>query len=351
MIRARMRRALAPAIRLLDGAEKAPCETPSPSEECTRFPAFPWDLRTVILVFPPDTGLRFLNLNVTLGLTGVLFDQAQSWKGRDPRDAFDLQFCLEAGDKTVTYKQYHSIAAELSYRPNDVFFRLGDRLVFEGRWPEYRIRYAQPEKDFSIDFDLRSRRGLHWWAYSPGLYCHYTSFCDCRIEWSFGAAKGALGIPALHDHGWGKNALPLRLPLEVFRYEVMRLPWGAFALSLWTEGPLGMELKNVGLIREDSGPTLKMKRYECTVVEWEEVPNYMGILCRVPRRWVGTQRGEGIVFRYEAVRSTEPRAVLGEGFLYAFDYQGRFSGTTSFPSTVEGAGYVEQLGRLRSRRT
>jgi hypothetical protein len=351
MIRARMRRALAPAIRLLDGAEKAPCETPSPSEECTRFPAFPWDLRTVILVFPPDTGLRFLNLNVTLGLTGVLFDQAQSWKGRDPRDAFDLQFCLEAGDKTVTYKQYHSIAAELSYRPNDVFFRLGDRLVFEGRWPEYRIRYAQPEKDFSIDFDLRSRRGFHWWAYSPGLYCHYTSFCDCRIEWSFGAAKGALGIPALHDHGWGKNALPLRLPLEVFRYEVMRLPWGAFALSLWTEGPLGMELKNVGLIREDSGPTLKMKRYECTVVEWEEVPNYMGILCRVPRRWVGTQRGEGIVFRYEAVRSTEPRAVLGEGFLYAFDYQGRFSGTTSFPSTVEGAGYVEQLGRLRSRRT
>jgi hypothetical protein len=36
--------------------------------------------------------------------------------------------------------------------------------------------------------------------------------------------------------------------------------------------------------------------------------------------------------------------VLGEGFLYGFDYQGKWTGCPG--EKIEGRGYVEQLGRF-----
>lgn len=344
MFRPRLGRALVPFTSLLDRSAAARNDRPSAWEECTRFPAFPWDLRTLILVFPPDAPFRFLNLNLTLGLTGVPFDQVERWRGSDPKDAFDLQLCLEGRERCATYKQYHSISRELTWRPDDVSFELGGRLRFEGRWPSYRVRYTQPEIDLDLSMELESWPDFHWWARFPGIYYHYTSFCDCHLEWRWKGDEGTIDLPALHDHGWGRNLLPVRLPLRLFRYEVLRLPEAAFAISLWTEGPAGMELKNVGLMRRDRRPIRPMKRYACRVLDWETFKNYAGRPCRVPRRWIGTQQGEAGEFRYEAVRRSEPRTVLGEGFLYAFDYRGQWAGGPG--DKMEGEGYVEQLGRF-----
>lgn len=343
------RRALVPVISLLDRSDTAPADRPSPEQEQTRFPEFPWDLRTLISVFPQDAPFRFLNLNITLGFTGVPFDQVKNWKGSDPKDAFDLQFCLEGKDsEAVTYKKYHSVSRELNYRPEDVHFKLGEQLTFEGQWPSYRIEYRQPGQDLNISLELDSRPGFQWWTYSPRIYCHYTSFCQGRLAWQWKGKEGTLEVPVLHDHGWGRNLLPLRTPLKVFRYEVLRLPRQDTAISLWTEGPGKMELKNVGLIRRAKEPILFMKHYTCRAIEWETFDNYAGVPCRVPKRWIGTQSGSRGEFRYEAERSTEPRTILGEGFLYGFDYQGRITGAGLQAEDVEGKGYVEHLGFVQS---
>ena len=341
----RFRRALVPVISLLDRSETEPGDRPSQEQEQTRFPEFPWDLRTLIAVFPQDAPFRFLNLNITLGLTGVPFDQVKNWEGSDPKDAFDLQFCLQGkDDDAVTYKKYHSVSEELDYRPGDVYFKLGEQLSFEGRWPSHRIHYRQPEQNLDISLELDSWPGFQWWAYSPRIYCHYTSFCDGRLSWKSKGKEGTLEATVLHDHGWGRNLLPFRTPLKVFRYEVLSLPGQDIAISLWTEGPGKMELRNVGLVRRGKEPILFMKRYECRVLEWETFENYAGVPCRVPRRWIGTQRGNKGEFRYEAERRTEPRPILGQGFLYGFDYQGRVTGTGLPAGDVEGAGYVEHMG-------
>ena len=50
----------------------------------------------------------------------------------------------------------------------------------------------------------------------------------------------------------------------------------------------------------------------------------------------------GAEFEYEAQRSSKPRAVLGNGFLCGFDYQGVWRGPTE--ERLEGEGYSEQLG-------
>lgn len=336
-----LRRALVPAVRRLDRSAIAPNLAPTPEEESTRFPQFPWDLRTLIAVFPPDSPFRFLNLNVLLGMTGIPFDRPDRWRGKDPRDAFDLQLCLEGRERFATYKQYHSISQELSYQPKAVQFHLGERLHLAGAWPNYSIRYRQPEIGLELQARFESWPGFHWWAYFPGMYYHYTSFGDCKMEWKWGEQQGKLDLPALHDHGWGKNLLPLRLPLRLFRYEVLRLPAGGFAISLWTEAPGGFEVKSVGLHRPDRGPSRFMDRYSCQVLEWETLANYAGRPCRVPRRWLGRQQDSRGEFRYEAVRSSEPRPVIGNGFLYAFDFQGEWLGSGE---KVAGEGYVEQLG-------
>jgi hypothetical protein len=338
-----------PIVGLLDRSSKAACGRPDAAEDGTRFPAFPWDLRTIILLFPPEAPLRFVNLNQLLGLTGVPFDRPERLGDLDPKDVFDLQFCLEGKKRCASYKRYHSITGELSYRPGTVDFRFGERLHFEGSWPAYRIRYRQPEEQLSLSLHLDSSTDLHWWARAPRFYCHYTNFARCRMEWQWGPESGVLEVPALHDHGWGKNVLPLRVPLEIFRYEVLGLPSGSektdgFSLSLWTEGPFGMKLKQSGVLRRDPECSQIVTRYECQVLEWETFDNYAGAACRVPRRWLGRQVGRGTAFEYEAQRSTEPRAVLGNGFLCGFDYRGTWKGPTE--EELEGTGYAEQLGLI-----
>jgi hypothetical protein len=343
------RSALLPIIGLLDRSSKAPCDRPDVAHEGTRFPAFPWDLRTIILLFPPEAPLRFANLNLLLGLTGVSFDRPEQLGDLDPKDVFDLQFCLEGRKRCASYKRYHSIGDELSYRPGSVDFRFGERLHFEGSWPAYRIRYRQPEEQLSLALHFDSAADLHWWVKAPRIYCHYTSFGTCRTEWQWGPEGGSLEVPALHDHGWGRNLLPVRVPLEVFRYEVLRVPSGSeradgLALSLWTEGPFKMKLKQCGVLRRDLERSQIATRYECEVLEWETFGNHAGAACRVPRRWLGRQEGGGTAFEYEAQRSTEPRAVLGNGFLCGFDYRGRWR--TAAEEELEGTGYAEQLGLL-----
>lgn len=344
------RRALSPFLGLLDRSSAMSRKKPGPGEDGTRFPEFPWDLRTIILLFPPWAPFRFMNLNLLLGLTGAPFDRPEELGALDRADAFDLQFCLEGRERCVTYKRYHSIARELSYRPAAVEFLLGERLRMLGSWPVYRIRYRQPEANLSLTLDFDSQEVLHWWAHAPRLYCHYTSFGRCRVEWQWESQGGALEVPALHDHGWGRNLLPLGVPLRSFRYEVLQLRSGSgnpdgLALSLWTEGPLGIELKKSGVLRWNQGCSQLMNRTECRVLAWETFDNHAGKPCRMPRRWIGRLIAAGAEFEYEAERSTRPRAVLGNGFLFGFDYRGVLSGPTR--RTLEGEGYGEQLGSLR----
>ncbi len=348
------RRALLPILGLLDRSSRVAHERPDPAEDGTRFPEFAWDLRTLILVFPPEAPFRFLNLNLLLGLTSAPFDRPDRLGDLHPEDAFDLQLCLEGRTRHASYKRYHSIAREVSYRPRAVDFVVGERLRFEGAWPAYDIQYRQSEAELSLSLHFDAQEDFHWWANAPRFYCHYTSFGHCRMQWQWRGEDGVLEVPALHDHGWGRSLLPRRAPLEVFRYEVLRLPIGVgeaggFAISLWAEGPFGMILKQSGLLRLDGERSRQAPRFECSVLEWETFENYAGAPCRVPRRWLGRLVASGAELEYEAQRATEPRAVLGNGFLYAFDFRAVWRDPAA--QQLEGQGYAEQMGLLDRARS
>ncbi len=337
-----LKNALQPIIHLLDRSKKEQAERPTALQEGTRFPRSPWDLRTVIIVFPKDSGFRYLNLNTTLGLTGVPFDQVKNISGLEPADCFDLQFCLQAEDGYTSYKKYHSVCRDISYTPGKVHLELAGRLFYQGEWPAYSILFHHPEEELSVKMELDSWQGFQWWFYAPALYCHNTTFAYARLEVEQHGERIAMTTPALHDHGWGRNLLPLRPGVGVFRYEVMRFGESGHAISLWSEAPLGLRLKNIGLVRPDEKNLFYPAGYNCDVLEWEEHQNYAGCTVRVPAKWRGFQEGKALSFTYEALRSTEPLPLLGEGLIYGFDYQGRLTG--AMDKRIKGRGYVEQLG-------
>lgn len=327
--------ALAPLLARVDGGARSG-RPPTPGEDGTRFPRAEWDLRTVIAVFGPDAPFRFLNLNTTLGLTGLPFDQ--SWSG-DPAEAFDMQLCLQGRDRAATYKRYHRVGTELESEAGKVHLSLGKRMRFDGAWPSYNIEWRQPEKGLSLDLALEASGDIQRWAWAPRYYCHYTSFVRCRMAWRWGADSGELETPALCDHGFGRRA-PWATALDLFRYEVLRLPGDDLAVGLWTQGPRGLTLRNAGVFRR--GERMTQTSYACRVEEVDRFANYAGGMRHVPRRWSVSLEGPDGTLRYRATRASAPEPVLGDGFLSAFDYEA--DGTGAWSGRFDGEGYAEQLG-------
>jgi hypothetical protein len=334
----------------LDGGARACAAPPTDREDGIRFPGAAWDLRTIIVVFGPDAPFRFLNLNPTLGLTGLPFDRSPRSNSGDPRDVFDLQLCLEGRDGAAIYKRRHGVAGEVAYTPGAVRLSLGDRLRFEGRWPRYEVRFCDPEQELEIDLALEASGALQRWAQLPRVYAHYTMFGRCRLRWRWRGASGELETAALHDHGYGLRPPALGDPLRSFRYDVLRLRDEGAAIGLWTEGPRGVTLRNAGVVARAS--ELMQASFACRVEACDAFVDHAGRPRRVPRVWSARLEGRDGALSYRATRATEPRPVLGDGFLYAFDYQGeatgRFAESGARARSIEGEGYVEQMGRAWS---
>ena len=341
------RRLLTPVRRALDRYETAPCRRPAPEQDAVYHPAHCWDLGTLIAVFPQDAPFRFLDLNWVLGLTGTSFDRSPTRSRAKARDAFDLQLCLEGTSEAAVYKGAHSISREASYTPGRPGVELADRLTVTGGWPHYEIRCREPGADLELDMRFSAWPGIHWWACVPRVYCHYSNFGTCELTWRWGHRSGELEVPALLEHGWGNHLLPVRVPLGVFRYEVLGLPDAGIGISLWVDTPGGLELANAAVHRRGREAPKTVGRYRCDVLEWERFENHAGQIRHLPRRWRGHQQIGGGEMVYEAERITPPRTIMGDGCLHAFSWRGE--GATLPGGCAEGTGYVEQMGRLRPR--
>jgi hypothetical protein len=332
-------RAIARLAGRIDARARGRRSDPSTALDGTRHRAGRWDLRTVIALFPPSCPLRFLNLNVTHGRTGLPFDQRCRTAALADDESFDLQLCLAGRDDAERYKREHRLGVEVRSAPGRVDIALDDRLRFAGCWPSYAIEYRQPEALLALDLALAAWPGLHWWARLGNGYSHYTGFATATVAWRWRERSDRIEVAALHDHGFGRT-VPRRLGalLRLFRYEVLRLPGEGHALAVHAAGPGGVALRSEGVLRPSRGAHGPTVPFTTEVLAWAEHDNAAGRPCRVPRRWVGRLGPRGGELRYEAAIASVPCSVLGDGFLYAFDY------TTDDGATV-GEGYAEQLGR------
>ncbi len=302
--------------------------------ENTRFGPLPWDLRTFIAVMPPEAPFRFLNLNWVLGRSGMGFDQVTDRSRRRAREVVDLQCCLELADRAVTHKGERPISTT-SWSNATAEVSIGDSLKVTGSRPSYRIVYRQPEADLELDIELDCLPGLMHWVRLQGIYCHYTTFVSATIR-GLGAP---ITTPALLDHGWGRHALPLRIPTGWFRYEVLRLPDDILAIALRVEAPGGFEVVTAAALYAGPNQPLRAGTTRSEVLEWQPFTNFAGEPRRLPARWRNTLDFGNSVFSYTSTAAGTPHTVLGDGFLQAVQWQGKHRGLAT-----SGAGYVEQLG-------
>ena len=328
--------------RFVDRYESAPRERPSSADDRVQWPAAAWDLGTLIAVLPPGSPLSILNLNWTLGQTGSCFDRGPALWGGAARDVVDLQLYLEGAGRTATHKEAYSARRHVALEI-DGALSIGGRLSVEGAFPSYVLRYRQPEAALALDVSFSAWPDIHWWAHLGGAYRHYTRFGDCSLRWEWGADSGVIDAPALLEHAWGGALLPVRVAPRVFRYEVMRLPDGAQAISLWVDGPLWLEVAHVAVQRHGRDRATLAGRSRCQVLEWETHADHAGQPRRVPRRWLGRQVFAGGELRYEAERLSTPRPVIGDGFIHSFAWRAEGAGLEG--GAAEGVGYVEQMGR------
>ncbi len=302
-----------------------------PSVEHTRFGPLPWDLRTLIIVMPPEAPFRFLNLNWLLGRSGTSFDQVTDRSRHRARQVVDLQCCLEGTHDAVTHKAEYPISTA-SWSTTSAEVSIADRLEVSGQHPSLRVRYRQPELE--LDIALRRLPGLMHWVRLPGLYCHYTTFVTATVE---GLGEPIL-TPALLDHGWGRHLLPVRIPSGWFRYEVLRLPDDATAIALRVEGPGGVTLTSAAALYRGPDVPLLGGITHTVVLDWQTTTNHAGRTRRMPTRWRNTLDFGHTVFSTLSQAAGPPRTVLGDGFLQAVSWQEEGG------SARCGAGYVEQLG-------
>jgi hypothetical protein len=148
------------------------------------------------------------------------------------------------------------------------------------------VQYRQREAALELDLELDSRPGVQWWVRLPRLYCHYTSFAECRLRWRWGGEQGELTTTALHDHGWGRHALPLRLSPRLFRYEVLRLSDGGHVAVLRTDGPLGVPLRAMGVRRDAGGRMTPLSRLRWQVLDRIACEDHQGRARVAARRWL-----------------------------------------------------------------
>ncbi|OIP31472.1 MAG: hypothetical protein AUK47_22435 [Deltaproteobacteria bacterium CG2_30_63_29] len=350
------------ASRLLapiDARWRAADEALSAADDGTRFPESHWDVRTLIAVFPAGSPFHFLNLNLLLGPTGVAFDRPDRLNGLRGEHAFDLQLCLEGEQGVTSYKRTHPLS-ELRYEQGSVALEMQGRgnephLTLEGGWPRYEIHCVQPSEELALTLVFEAKPRLQWWVRLPKLYSHCSLFGTLTMRWTLADRNGTLEVPALLDHGWGRNVLPLRAPLNRFRYEVLHLPNGVQGASLNAEGPFGAPLRTSGALHWDHDDKLSFECFHHRTAASEAFENYAGVPCQVPLSWSGSMRCAAGRFDYQAERATPARPLLGDGFLYGFEYQGRWHSNPRAPRRAltppiaelglfTDRGYAEQMG-------
>lgn len=336
---------------LIDSSATEQSLRPTPYEDTTRYPSKQWDLRTLIIVFPQSSRFRYLNLNTTLGLMGVpVIDRPDNLGSIHPSDAFDLQFCLEAGERAATYKDTFSVSEsmELSSQDEGAFkLALDDRLNISGAWPDYEISYMQPEEELEISIKLKAAENFRRWAHVPSAYCHYTTFCSYRGSISWAGKKDNVSGVCLLDHGYGRRVPAfmgrISKPVSLFRYEVLQFGEKGHVICLDTAAIFKMPIRRTGLVSTAPGsPISHMGEYSEDILSWLETENAVGDLKSIPDVWRGKLEGSQGRFEFEAHRATDPRPVIGPGFTYGFDYEAKWSPRDGEEQNVSGRGYVEE---------
>lgn len=337
---------------ILDRSAQKISEYPTSIEDLARFPECDWELRTIIIIFPPSSPFHFLNLNLTQGLTGFpVWDLPSLYGESDPKKGMDIQFALQYKDgETVSYKNY-VFPDRKTEQPNNPLFHYPGRVELSGKWPDYTLKYHQEEAELTVDLKLTTLPYLTWWASSYGhLYHHYTSYAEYKGTITHGEIEESIKGSLLFDHAWGNHFLngwfKQPFPLSLFWYEVLSLKAGEYSIALQLNGTKGIPIRQDGNLRlKANHQNIRLPQQQITIDQWKPCQNILDQRIDYPAAWQ-TELSDGDNYlSYKAEALNTPAPVMGEGVILGFKYRGKRGSSSQSSKSIQGYGYLEYVQR------
>jgi hypothetical protein len=237
----------------------------------------------------------------------------------------------------------------------------------QGRWPDYRFEFLNPEAEVRVSLSYHAERIL-WWADLPGIFTYFAAFgaYEGVITYARGTQKDdphslprrpesfPLRGRGCFEHGfaakrsnydgwwapirWLQRVAPSVRPVK-YHYELFIDNDGLEGGFMLARG-FGINFRDRGgLYRGDDYVEIERVRIDYVHGEVDRVANCQGTRwVPFPRAWkVRAQTPTGLL-EYTATREWPPAAVSTNMMYYHFAYAGTYRGTP-----IQGRGYGEYL--------
>lgn len=308
------------------------------SDFLPKVPRAKWDGWFVIGIFPPDSEISFLKIQIyhakihknehSLALVeGMQYSEAVFMVGTKKRNVVhSLRF--SSNDFSATQDPF-------SVSVNDFKITLGTAEV--------------KSKDIFCELGFSMNYRLPWISLTRILtYVGYHGCMDAEVMLD-GKKLKAKGLGILeHAFGWALKWVNPRAFLRGYwHWDVLsfwqndgaQLEDGVAALCFSPFGGKNLPLRGFGKF-----PRGESQNLQGLVVEYLETDkSSSGLL--YPKRWRGTVKGKDGIFHYEATASTEPISGIPGGGFMGFQYEGEYKKRGGALTPLSGSGFTEFAGK------
>ncbi|HEV7193252.1 MAG TPA: DUF6670 family protein [Jatrophihabitantaceae bacterium] len=276
---------------------------------------------------------RFLDVIAVIGQPPVALWRNSHLVQTSDRDTVSL--LTATGAMTTDQLQGYSVAEDCELSPDGSSLRFGDRLLFEGSYPDYSVRITHPQ--VTADLHLHATGSVTHFARLPGgLYDHWSLLCQYTGRIGGVAAAGLCTL----EYARG---VALRLPLRSFAYSVLNVDDRTQVLMGQVLGPGGLPVQRVVSVRGLDEPSQSYSRgfrFDIHGFESEARATPDGRWMLLPREfeWQVDDGAGGRLIRIAGRMCGDFTYGMAAGFAGSYRYEGEFRGRA-----VEGTGYLEYI--------
>ncbi len=301
-----------------------------------QIPRAKWDGWFVIGIFPPDSELSFLKIQIyhakihknehsLASVEGMQDSEAVFMVGTKKRN-FVHRVRFSSNDFASTHDPFSVTASDFKITPGTAEVK---------------------SKDISCELGFSMNYRLPWVGLSKVLtYTGYHGCMDAEISLD-GKKIKANGLGILeHAFGWALKWVNPRAFLRGFwHWNVLsfyendgaQLEDGVAALSLSPFGGKNIPLRGFGKFPRENAKILSG-----LIVDYLETEKGDGYL--FPKRWHGTVKCKDATLTYEARAATEPISGIPGGGFMGFQYEGEYKKRGGASIALTGSGFTEFAG-------
>ncbi len=234
----------------------------------------------------------------------------------------------------------YQVERDLQLAADSSMLRFGDEFVFEGTYPDFRVRYDGAT--FQADIQVTaSDKVAHFTRLPGGLYDHWSVLCEYDGTVTHdGTTTSLSGLSTLEY----ARAVALPLPLRFFTYQIINIDAETQVLMVEVRGPQGLPVQQSVYVRsltDHGGVHERGFSFEIEEIDPTDHTSPNGLTTPLPTRfrWSVKDESGAPLVAIEATANDDYVYGLADGYVGSFSYTGQFR-----ERAIQGTGYAEFIG-------